>query len=375
MSTATLRCTDLRKTYPGQDEPALGDERAGVSFDVSKGELFALLGPSGCGKTTTLRIVGGFVAPDEGTVEIEERDVTRSQPYARRTNTVFQSYALFPHMTLGANVAFGLKMEKVGKAERDRRVDESLELVGLGGMAKRRVTELSGGQQQRAALARAIVKRPAVLLLDEPLGALDLKLRKQMQDELVHLKRETGTTFVHVTHDQEEACAIADRIAVMSNGHIVQIDTPIALYRNPRTAYVASFIHAGTLVRGRSRRVGDQLEVAGPGFAVRGQAPVWANGSATPVALLPHDRVRVAPGDGAAPAGDGLQSVRGRLDRIIFTGTGFDVCALLGEDFEVRAAMKARELPAADQERLVPGAPVDVTWATDDVVFVQEDEA
>ncbi len=371
MSTATLRCRALKKTYPGQDEPALGDERAGVSFEVSKGELFALLGPSGCGKTTTLRIVGGFVAPDAGTVEIEERDVTHSQPYARRTNTVFQSYALFPHMDLGANVAFGLKMERVGKGDRERRVAESLELVGLGGMMKRRVTELSGGQQQRAALARAIVKRPAVLLLDEPLGALDLRLRKQMQEELVQLKRSTGTTFVHVTHDQEEACAIADRIAVMNRGHIVQIDTPLALYRQPRTSYVANFLHAGTLVRGRTRRDGGEVEVQGDGFAVRGKAPAWMNGE--PVcALLPRDRVRVAPPGSALASPGGPPAVPGRIDRVIFTGAGFDVCVLVGDGFEVRAAMNARELSSAEQERLVPGAPVDVSWSADDVVVVED---
>ena len=234
----------------------MGSASVGVSFSVNRGELFALLGPSGCGKTTTLRIIGGFIEPTTGKVEIEGVDVTRHQPYERPTNTVFQSYALFPHMRVEGNVAYGLKMEGVPRAERARRVKEALELVGLSGMERRRISELSGGQQQRVALARALVKRPAVLLLDEPLGALDLKVRRQMQDELVRIKQSTGTTLIHVTHDQEEACAIADRIAVMKDGMIVQIDTPEALYRAPRNCYVAGFIDAGTIVRGRNIRDG-----------------------------------------------------------------------------------------------------------------------
>ena len=253
-SGPALRCTDLRIRYPGQDFYALGSASVGVSFSVNRGELFALLGPSGCGKTTTLRIVGGFLEPTTGRIEIEDVDVTRHQPYERPTNTVFQSYALFPHMRVEGNVAYGLKMERVPRAERARRVKEALELVGLAGMERRRIAELSGGQQQRVAVARALVKRPAVLLLDEPLGALDLKVRRQMQDELVRIKQSTGTTLIHVTHDQEEACAIADRIAVMKTGMIVQVDTPEALYRAPRDCYVASFIDAGTIVRGRSVR-------------------------------------------------------------------------------------------------------------------------
>jgi ABC-type Fe3+/spermidine/putrescine transport system ATPase subunit len=183
-----LKRNDLRIRYPGQEAYALGSPSTGVSFSVNRGELFALLGPSGCGKTTTLRIIGGFIEPTTGTVEIEGVDVTRRQPYERPTNTVFQSYALFPHLRVEGNVAYGLKMDGVPRAERGRRVEEALALVGLAGMERRRISELSGGQQQRVALARALVKRPAVLLLDEPLGALDLKVRRQMQDELVRIK-------------------------------------------------------------------------------------------------------------------------------------------------------------------------------------------
>ena len=271
-SIAALTCTDLRLRYPGQDLYAVGSAAAGVSLSVNRGELFALLGPSGCGKTTTLRIIGGFIEPTTGKVEIEGVNVTRHQPYERPTNTVFQSYALFPHMRVDGNVAYGLKMDRVPRKEQGKRVGEALDLVGLSGMERRRISELSGGQQQRVALARALVKRPAVLLLDEPLGALDLKVRRQMQDELVRIKKSTGTTLIHVTHDQEEACAIADRIAVMKDGMIAQVDTPEALYRAPRNCYVASFIDAGTIVRGKNVRRGRLCRGLPPRRGVEGNA-------------------------------------------------------------------------------------------------------
>jgi ABC-type Fe3+/spermidine/putrescine transport system ATPase subunit len=368
-----LKCVDLRKVYPGQTRYALGSESTGVSFSVNEGELFALLGPSGCGKTTTLRIIGGFVTAESGQVEIAGTDVTQIGPYARRTNTVFQSYALFPHMRLGGNVAFGLKMERVPKAERAQRVDQALKLVGLGGMERRKVSELSGGEQQRAALARALVKRPAVLLLDEPLGALDLKLRKQMQDELVQLKRSTGTTFVHVTHDQEEACAIADRIAVMDSGHIVQVDTPLALYRAPRTSYVADFIDAGTVVRGDVTRHSGRIEISNPDVPVRGPAPAWLNGSGPVAAVLPHDRVVVRPCE--ASTSSGPERIVGRVDRVVFTGSVFDVYAVVGNGFEVRAATSIGDQGAAVLERLTPGAAVELAWRAEDVVFVEDSGA
>jgi ABC-type Fe3+/spermidine/putrescine transport system ATPase subunit len=368
--TTTLQCSNLTKVYPNQERYALGDEAAGVSFDVEHGELFALLGPSGCGKTTTLRIVGGFVEPTSGTVAIDGRDVTDQAPYKRPTNTVFQSYALFPHMDVGTNVAFGLKMEGVGSRERETRAHEALELVGLQGMGKRKVSELSGGQQQRAALARAIVKQPAVLLLDEPLGALDLKLRRQMQDEIVRLKRSTKTTFVHVTHDQEEACAIADRIAVMGEGKIIQVDSPVDLYRSPRTAYVAEFIDAGTIVRGEARRAGGQMEVEHADLLLRGPAPA-TNGSASMAALIPHDRVRVLSGagaDGVAPIG-----ATGVVERALFTGSVFDITVKIGASLELRAAVSPDEVAAAGAETFAVGRPVSLSWRPEDIVFVEDD--
>jgi ABC-type Fe3+/spermidine/putrescine transport system ATPase subunit len=370
--TPTLVCTDLRKVYPGQTDYALGSPSEGVSLEVQRGELFALLGPSGCGKTTTLRIVGGFVEPTDGRVEIEGVDVTDRHPSDRPTNTVFQSYALFPHLRLSANVEYGLKMEGVARNERRKRAAEALELVGLGGMGDRRISELSGGQQQRAALARAIVKRPALLLLDEPLGALDLKLRRQMQDELVHLKRETQTTFIHVTHDQEEACAIADRIAVMDQGLIVQVDTPEALYRAPRTSYVAGFIDAGTIVRGHSRSHSDTVEVSHPDVTVRGSRPPGLGGTTTMAAVLPHDRVRLAASDETGP---GMQCVPGTLDRLVFTGSLFHAHVRVSDALEVRATVPVEDLAAVGGERLAPGAPVHVTWAADDVVIVEDSAA
>jgi ABC-type Fe3+/spermidine/putrescine transport system ATPase subunit len=312
-----LQCLDLRHRYG--DRYALGSEARGVDLEIERGELFALLGPSGCGKTTTLRIIGGFLRPTSGRVVIDGQDVTDRPPHQRPTNTVFQTYALFPHMSLGANVAFGLQMEGIGRAERGARVAEALRLVGLPGMEKRKVTELSGGQAQRAALARAIVKRPSVLLLDEPLGALDLRLRRQMQEELTRLKASTATTFVHVTHDQEEACAIADRIAIMEAGRVVQVDTPLALFRAPRTAYVAAFIDAGALVRGRVSRRGDVVEVATPDVRVAGTAPGWLVGDDVAAVIAP-DRVSVGPAPDAPRDPEATDCARGRIERVTLDG-------------------------------------------------------
>jgi spermidine/putrescine transport system ATP-binding protein len=221
-----------------------------LSLDIERGSFFALLGPSGCGKTTTLRMIGGFEEPTEGTIYLGDTEVSRLPSYKRDVNTVFQSYALFPHLSIFENVAFGLRRKGVGKAEVKERVGEALELVDLTGREKRKPSQLSGGQQQRVALARALVNRPRVLLLDEPLGALDLKLRKQMQLELKRIQHEVGITFVHVTHDQEEAMTMADQIAVMDAGHIEQLGTPIELYERPRTAFVAGFLGVSNLIAG-----------------------------------------------------------------------------------------------------------------------------
>jgi spermidine/putrescine transport system ATP-binding protein len=224
-----------------------------LSLEIERGSFFAMLGPSGCGKTTTLRMIGGFEEPSEGTIYLGDAEVSRLPSYKRDVNTVFQSYALFPHLSIYENVAFGLRRKGVGKAEVKDRVSEALELVDLTGREKRKPNQLSGGQQQRVALARALVNRPRVLLLDEPLGALDLKLRKQMQLELKRIQHEVGITFVHVTHDQEEAMTMADQIAVMDSGHIEQLGTPTELYETPKTPFVAGFLGVSNLIEGTAR--------------------------------------------------------------------------------------------------------------------------
>jgi spermidine/putrescine transport system ATP-binding protein len=221
-----------------------------VSLEIEHGSFFALLGPSGCGKTTTLRMIGGFEEPTAGTIYLGDEPVTGKPPYKRDVNTVFQSYALFPHLSIFENVAFGLRRKGVRKGDVRGRVTEILRLVGLSGMEKRKPRQLSGGQQQRVALARALVNKPRVLLLDEPLGALDLKLRKQMQLELKAIQHDVGITFVHVTHDQEEAMTMADRIAVMDQGHVEQLGPPEELYERPATAFVAGFLGASNLLIG-----------------------------------------------------------------------------------------------------------------------------
>jgi len=239
-----IRLIGLTKSF---DEVVAVD---GISLDIDRGHFFALLGPSGCGKTTTLRMIGGFEEPTEGRIELGGVDVAPLPPYKRDVNTVFQSYALFPHLTIFENVAFGLRRRGVKKGELRSRVVEALELVGLAGLERRKPRQLSGGQQQRIALARALVNRPRVLLLDEPLGALDLKLRKEMQLELKRIQNEVGITFVHVTHDQEEAMTMADRIVIMNSGRIEQLGTPSELYESPRTEFVAGFLGVSNLLDG-----------------------------------------------------------------------------------------------------------------------------
>ena len=223
---------------------------AGVSLDIPRGGFFALLGPSGCGKTTTLRMIGGFDEPTSGRILLGDQDVSHLPPYRRDVNTVFQSYALFPHMSIADNVGFGLREKGVAKGERSQRVGEVLELVDLAGYERRKPRQMSGGQQQRVALARALVNRPRLLLLDEPLGALDLKLRRQMQLELKRIQEDVGITFLHVTHDQEEAMTMADQIAVMSDGRIDQLGTPNELYERPANAFVAGFLGVSNLFPG-----------------------------------------------------------------------------------------------------------------------------
>ena len=233
---AALKLTGVRKSY-GQVVAV-----AGIDLEVNEGEFFTLLGPSGSGKTSLLRLIAGFERPDAGRIELEGVDITTMPPYLRNTNTVFQDYALFPHMSVAENIAYGLKVKRVSRSARQKRVDRALDMVRLTGLGHRRPNQLSGGQRQRVALARAVVNEPEVLLLDEPLGALDLKLRQEMQIELKQIQKEVGITFVYVTHDQEEALTMSDRVAVMAGGQIEQIGSPVEVYERPATEFVAGFI-------------------------------------------------------------------------------------------------------------------------------------
>jgi spermidine/putrescine transport system ATP-binding protein len=258
----------------------------GLSLEIPHGSFFALLGPSGCGKTTTLRMIGGFEEPDEGTIYLGEQPVTGLPPHKRDVNTVFQSYALFPHLSVFENVAFGLRRKGVLKGQLEGRVREILEMVDLGGLGRRKPRQLSGGQQQRVALARALVNNPQVLLLDEPLGALDLRLRKQMQLTLKQIQHEIGITFIHVTHDQEEAMTMADSIAVMNRGRIEQLGAPEELYERPRTTFVARFLGASNLLAGTVAER-DAVQLAS-GAVVRVDEELPARGARVAVGIRPE---------------------------------------------------------------------------------------
>jgi len=248
-----------------------------VSFEIADGEFFSMLGPSGSGKTTCLRLIAGFEQPDAGTIEIHGRNAVGLPPYERDVNTVFQDYALFPHLSVADNVAYGLMVRKVAKAERDARVAELLSLVALPGLGGRKPAALSGGQRQRVALARALINRPSVLLLDEPLGALDLKLREQMQVELKELQRQVGITFVYVTHDQQEALAMSDRLAVLNEGKVEQIGTPQEIYEHPATAFVAGFVGTSNVIAGA---LAERLSGRKAAFSIRPERIAFLRGMA-----------------------------------------------------------------------------------------------
>ena len=263
-----------------------------IDLTIGDNEFFALLGPSGCGKTTLLRSIAGFETPEAGTIALDGVDLVSTPAHKRPVNMMFQSYALFPHLSVERNVAYGLEAEGLGKAEVKRRVGEAIETVGLGTFARRRPSQLSGGQRQRVALARAIVKRPRLLLLDEPLSALDRKVRADMQLELKRLQHEVGMTFVVVTHDQEEAMSMADRVAVLDAGRVEQLDTPVGLYSNPRTRFVAEFIGSSSLFDGTATAGGVDV----PGLALLPAAHAQPIGSAVTLVVRPEDIEVVAPG-------------------------------------------------------------------------------
>jgi spermidine/putrescine transport system ATP-binding protein len=304
----------------------------GVTLTIAEGEFFSLLGPSGCGKTTTLRMIAGFEVPDAGRILLQGQEVTHVPPNRRAVNMVFQQYALFPHMSVYDNVAFGLKVKRVPRGEHRGRIEEILRVVALEGLERRRPRQLSGGQQQRVALARALVNRPAALLLDEPLGALDVKLRKQMQLELKRIQNEIGTTFVYVTHDQEEALAMSDRIAVMNGGRVEQVAGPREIYEQPSTAFVADFIGSlNTLELTVDEVVGAYgvMRVAEGERIVVALAGVNV-GDSFRVAVRPERVAIASAGDVAADAGS---RVVGTLSQVVYLGmyTQFHVHTRVGQ--------------------------------------------
>jgi spermidine/putrescine transport system ATP-binding protein len=291
-----------------------------LHLEIQQGEFFSLLGPSGCGKTTTLRMIGGFEEPSAGAISLGGSDVTNLPPYRRNVNTVFQSYALFPHLSIFENIAFGLRRKKVDKPEVQRRVKESLDLVDLPGFDTRKPTQLSGGQQQRVALARALVNRPRLLLLDEPLGALDLKLRKQMQLELKRIQQEVGITFLYVSHDQEEAMTMSNRLAVMRHGRIEQLDVPERMYESPATEFVAGFLGASNLLEGQILdRSGElaSIGVAGGSTVRVPTARLDGQGPTVKVGVRP-EKIKLEADQGEVPAG--WNCVRGTLRVSTFVG-------------------------------------------------------
>ena len=336
-----------------------------VSVDIRSGEFFSLLGPSGCGKTTTLRMIGGFELPTSGRVELRGRDITVDPPDKRPVNMVFQHYALFPHLNVGENVAFGLRRHHVASSEIPTRVGEALDLVRLRGYERRRPNQLSGGQQQRVALARALVNRPTVLLLDEPLGALDLKLRRQLQVELKRIQIEVGITFVYVTHDQEEALAMSDRIAVMSSGRIEQVGTPEQLYDRPATRFVADFIGTTNLLPGVIASVGHETATlrldSGDSCAVL--ADGLAVGRRVEVSIRPESIAVATAGDEARNANGSL--IPGRIEQVAYLGTAVQYRVRTDGGLSITAL-----LPKGGS-RIAMGSEVLVSWAPGDALLLE----
>ncbi len=331
MAGGEVRLVDLVKRFA--DVTAV----AGINLNMPPGEFFSLLGPSGCGKTTTLRLIAGFERPDEGQILLDGVDMAQTPPHKRNVNTVFQNYALFPHLNVFDNVAFGLRYKDLSKQEARKRVLDALALVRLEGLEKRRPSQLSGGQQQRVALARALVLNPAVLLLDEPLGALDAKLRKALQIELKALQEEVGITFVYVTHDQEEALTMSDRLAVMSNGRVEQIGTPSEIYEEPQTAYVADFLGVSNLMQARAEGVADgRCRVRLGDFELlAGQGERDARGEIK-ITIRP-ERVRL---EEAGTTGE--NRIPGMVERVVYVGSIMQVFVHLAPGETVQAWVQNR---------------------------------
>lgn len=322
MTNWAIELRNVSKRFPN---PSGGEVIAvnHVSLQINDGEFFSLLGPSGCGKTTSLRMIAGFEMPSAGEILIHGKSVGHIPPFKRPVNTVFQHYALFPHMTVGQNVGFGLEMKGIAKAEIKQRVGEALEMVRLAGMESRKPKQLSGGQQQRVSVARALINRPEVLLLDEPLGALDLKLRKEMQLELKTLQREVGITFIYVTHDQEEALTMSDRIAVMNLGNVLQIGTPSEIYEHPEDKFVADFIGESNFLEAVVSELGQGTVEVDLGNGLKFQIMSkhsLTRGQKVTVAIRP-EKLSIRAVGAAMAVESGSNQFSGRVDEIVYIGT------------------------------------------------------
>lgn len=334
----------------------------GISLGVERGEFLSILGPSGCGKTTTLRMVAGFEQPDAGEIYLQGARMGTTPPYERNVNTVFQSYALFPHMTVFDNIAFGLRMKRLGHEPVARRVKRMLEIVEMTGFEERLPHQLSGGEQQRVGLARALVNEPTVLLLDEPLGALDLKVRKRMQYELKRIHREVGITFVYVTHDQEEALVMSDRVAVMNRGRIEQVDTTFNIYERPLTPFVADFIGESNTFTGEVVAAGEDLSVrVGRGVLLRGRLASSATppvGARVDVVVRP-EKIRLGK-PAAADAGE-ENALPGWVREVVFQGTSIKYVLDIAME-GVLTVHQQNSLPSPEGEILKPGEEVLALW-------------
>ena len=356
---------ELQSVTKRFDELAAVDD---LSLELGRGEFFTLLGPSGCGKTTTLRMIAGFERPTEGEIRIEGEDVAQLPPHKRPTNTVFQSYALFPHLSVEANVAFGLKRKKVAKDEIAERVKAELERVGLASHAKRKPSQLSGGMQQRVALARALVNLPKVLLLDEPLGALDLKLRKELQVELKRIQREVGITFVYVTHDQEEALTMSDRIAVMNRGRVEQVAPPEDVYNRPATTFVAGFIGVSNLMP--ATVTGDNEVKLDQGQTISTTTDGFSTGDRCHAVVRP-EKLRVDLGENGAGRAPDQPRVEGVVASSLYLGTATQIAVDLGED--TRMTVLVPNADEAERQRLPGGgAKVALSWEPEHMHLVRE---